>query len=95
MLHPHSSTRLEGIGEYYFAGKLREIAQMQRDGHPVLNFGIGSPDLPPAPEVIEALCAAAARPQAHGYQPYAGLPPLRQAWAEWYARFYGVTLGEA
>ncbi len=84
--------RLDGISEYYFAGKLREIAQRQRDGHAVLNFGIGSPDLPPAPAVMEALTQAALLPQSHGYQSYTGIPALRSAWANWYARHYGVTL---
>lgn len=90
MIHP--ARRLDGIAEYYFAGKLREIAQMQRDGHPVLNFGIGSPDLPPAPVVVEALTMAAQQPQSHGYQSYTGIPALRLAWSGWYARHYGVDL---
>ncbi|MEO6038094.1 MAG: aminotransferase class I/II-fold pyridoxal phosphate-dependent enzyme [Saprospiraceae bacterium] len=90
MIQPAS--RLDGIAEYYFAGKLREIAQRQRDGHPVLNFGIGSPDLPPAPSVVEALTTAAQLPQSHGYQSYTGIPALRMAWAKWYARYYGVAL---
>jgi len=90
MIQP--ARRLDGISEYYFAGKLREIAQMQRDGHPVLNFGIGSPDLPPAPAVIEALTTAAQQPQNHGYQSYTGIPALRAAWVQWYARHYGISL---
>jgi LL-diaminopimelate aminotransferase len=84
--------RLDGISEYYFAGKLREIAQMQRDGKPVLNLGIGSPDQPPAAEVQAALEAAQKAPQAHGYQSYTGIPALREAWAKWYAQHYGVKL---
>ncbi len=90
MIQP--ARRLDGISEYYFAGKLREIAQMQRDGHPVLNFGIGSPDLPPAPAVIEALATGAQQPQNHGYQSYTGIPALRAAWAKWYAEYYNVQL---
>ncbi len=90
MIHP--ARRLDGIAEYYFAGKLREIAQMQRDGYSVLNFGIGSPDLPPAPVVVEALTTAAQQPQSHGYQSYTGIPALRLAWSGWYARHYGVDL---
>lgn len=84
--------RLELVSEYYFAGKLREIAQLQREGKPVLNLGIGSPDLPPNPSVVTALQSGANNPKAHGYQSYTGIPALREAWAEWYARFYGVTL---
>ncbi len=90
MIQP--ARRLDGIAEYYFASKLREIAQLQRDGHPVLNFGIGSPDLPPAPTVLEALTTAAQQPHSHGYQSYTGIPALRAAWAQWYAKYYGVPL---
>ena len=84
--------RLDSIDEYYFAGKLHEIAQMRQAGRPVLNLGIGSPDLPPAPAVIEALQIAATDPAAHAYQPYTGIPALRNAWASWYHRWYGVPL---
>jgi len=84
--------RLELVSEYYFAGKLREIAQLQREGKPVLNLGIGSPDLPPHPSVVASLQSGADNPKAHGYQSYTGIPALREAWAKWYARFYGVTL---
>jgi LL-diaminopimelate aminotransferase len=85
------SSRLDGIAEYYFAAKLREIADRRALGHPIINLGIGSPDLPPAPEVVAALSTAAAQATAHGYQSYTGLPVLRQAWAEWYERRYGVA----
>lgn len=87
-----TASRLDGIQEYYFAAKLREIAQRRADGHPVLNLGIGSPDLPPAPEVIEALHNTAVLPNAHGYQGYTGVPALREAFAGWYKRYYGVNL---
>jgi len=87
-----TARRLESVTEYYFAGKLREIAQMQREGKPVLNLGIGSPDLPPHLSVAEALARGAGDPKAHGYQSYIGIPALREAWAEWYARYYGATL---
>lgn len=86
------ASRLEGIETYYFAEKLREIAQMRQAGKSVLNLGIGSPDLPPAPEVIEALRQTAAQADAHAYQSYTGIPELRQAWAAWYQRWYQVSL---
>lgn len=89
MIQP--AQRLELVAEYYFAGKLREIAQMQRERKPVLNLGIGSPDLPPHPAVVEALQTAASDPKAHGYQSYTGLPALREAWADWYNRYYHVV----
>lgn len=86
-----TARRLEGISEYYFAAKLREIAEMRQKGLPVINLGIGSPDLPPAPSVVAALATAAAQPTSHGYQSYTGIPALRKAWADWYARHYQVS----
>lgn len=87
-----AASRLEGVQEYYFAAKLREIGQRKAAGHPVLNLGIGSPDLPPAPAVTAALNQTAQQPAAHGYQGYAGTPALREAFAQWYARHYSVSL---
>ena len=81
--------------EYYFSTKLRELAELRAAGKPIINLGIGSPDLPPAPAVIEALTKSARRPDAHGYQPYAGRPELREAFAGWYDRYFGVGLDPA
>ena len=47
------SKRLEGVGEYYFSQKLREIDDMNKAGKNIINLGIGSPDLPPHPDVIK------------------------------------------
>ena len=86
------SDRLGETKEYYFSTKLREITALRALGKDVLNLGIGSPDLPPAPEVIAALTVSAERPDTHGYQPYTGRPELREAFAHWYRRFFGVDL---
>ena len=59
---------------------------------PVINLGIGSPDGMPPQEAVGALCASALQPGSHAYQSYVGLPELRQAFADWYARWYGVQL---
>jgi len=83
---------LEGIGEYYFSTKLREIDELNRQGKQIINLGIGSPDLPPHPEVIRTLQEAAARPDTHAYQNYKGAPALRKAVADWYATWYKVSL---
>jgi LL-diaminopimelate aminotransferase len=88
----NTAKRLEGIGEYYFSQKLREIEQMNREQPRVINLGIGSPDLPPHDSVIAALQEAAAHPGHHAYQSYKGIPALRTAMAQWYAQHYGVVL---
>ena len=64
--------RLNGIGEYYFSQKLREIDELNKAGKNVINLGIGSPDLPPHPEVISVLQEEAARHNVHAYQSYKG-----------------------
>ncbi|RYG24818.1 MAG: aminotransferase class I/II-fold pyridoxal phosphate-dependent enzyme, partial [Chitinophagaceae bacterium] len=84
--------RLNGIGEYYFSQKLREIDDLNKQGKQIINLGIGSPDLPPHPEVIKTLQDEAAKPTTHAYQSYKGSPVLRKAFAEWYKNWYGVML---
>lgn len=89
------ANRLNGIGEYYFSQKLKQIEVMNQSGTPVLNLGIGSPDLPPHPDVIKVLQEEAAKPNTHAYQSYIGSPALRKAAADWYATWYHVTLDPA
>lgn len=54
---------------------------MNAEGKDVISLGIGSPDMPPAPEVIDTLCVQAQQPGGHGYQPTNGIAELRQAFA--------------
>ena len=84
--------RLDSVKEYYFSKKLKEIAQLNANGADIISLGIGGPDRPPHRDVIDTLCSEAAVPSNHSYQPYVGIPQLRQAFAAWYLRFYGVSL---
>ena len=84
--------RLKNVSEYYFSKKLKEVAEMNAAGNDVISLGIGSPDLPPSDETIRILAEDASRPDAHGYQPFGGLPELRKGFADWYAHWFGVTL---
>lgn len=86
------ATRLSSVGEYYFSRKLREIEEMRRGGADILSLGIGSPDLPPHPSVMERLAAESAKPTAHGYQSYRGVAELRNAFSQWYNERFGVKL---
>ena len=86
------SHRLDHLQEYYFSQKLREVEQLRAQGHPVVNMGIGSPDLPPATEVIEALKNSASRKSGHGYQGYQGILELRKAMGDFYVVHYGVQV---
>lgn len=87
-----TSDRLEGIGEYYFSQKLREIDELNKAGKNIINLGIGSPDQPPHPDVIRVLQEESAKPNVHAYQSYKGSPVLRNAFKNWYSTWYNVTL---
>ncbi|NCI45928.1 pyridoxal phosphate-dependent aminotransferase [Sediminibacterium soli] len=87
-----TAKRLDGIGEYYFSRKLREIDERNQQGKNIINLGIGSPDLPPHPDVIRTLQEESAKPNVHAYQNYKGSPVLRRAIAGWYEKWYGVEL---
>lgn len=86
------ATRLESVQEYYFSRKLKEIAHMNAEGKNVISLGIGSPDMPPSEATIKTLCEHAHRSNAHGYQPYVGITELRQAFVDFYKKWYHVTL---
>ena len=89
---PILSCRLDGVGEYYFSRKLREIDSLRASGKQIISLGIGSPDMPPHPSVMERLAVESAKPNTHGYQSYKGSVELREAFAAWYGRKYGVEL---
>ena len=84
--------RVSEIQEYYFSRRLREVAQLNAQGADIISLGIGGPDRPPHSSVISTLADEAAKPGNHSYQPYVGIPQLRQAMADWYNRWHGVTL---
>ena len=86
-----TARRLNSVQEYYFSKKLREVAAMVAAGKPVINMGIGSPDLPAHPEVVSALKDSFNHPKVHQYQSYQGLPELRSAIADFYLKHYQVT----
>jgi aspartate/methionine/tyrosine aminotransferase len=87
-----TAKRLDTVEEYYFSSKLREVRQLQSEGKPIINMGIGSPDLSPSKAVIEAVAAAIQEENGHGYQSYQGLPELRKGMADFYQNQFGVVL---
>ena len=90
MIRP--ANRLAETREYYFSRKLKEVRALIAAGHPVINMGIGSPDLPAPPQAVAALTQALGDTMAHQYQSYTGIPALREAMAHFYKRQYGVVL---
>jgi len=87
-----AAKRLDTVQEYYFSKKLREVRALLVAGKPIINMGIGSPDLQPPPAVIEAIQQAVLQEGAHKYQSYQGLPAFRQAVADFYQKNYQVVV---
>jgi LL-diaminopimelate aminotransferase len=84
--------RLNSVEEYYFSRKLEQIQGMRNRGIDVINLGIGSPDMMPPPEALQAASSAINEKTNHGYASYRSTPELRSAIGEWYQKTYGVTL---
>jgi len=86
------ANRLHTVEEYYFSKKLREVNMLIANGKPIINLGIGSPDMQPPQKVIDALVSSLQNPNAHKYQSYQGLPELRDAMASFYKEHFKVSL---
>tara|TARA_R110002020_G_scaffold293535_6_gene509265 strand:- start:15676 stop:16821 length:1146 start_codon:yes stop_codon:yes gene_type:complete len=87
-----TANRLNQTTEYYFSRKLKEVRALAEAGKPIINMGIGSPDLAPPPQVIQSLTEALQDGPAHQYQSYKGLPELRNAMVDFYKKQYSVEL---
>ncbi len=87
-----TAERLQTVQEYYFSKKLREVRGLTAAGKPIINMGIGSPDLAPSPKVLEVLKESITDVGAHQYQSYQGLPQLRAAIAQFYKEQFAVTV---
>ena len=90
-----AANRLNTVEEYYFSKKLREVNLLLASGKPIINLGIGSPDMQPPQKVIDALNEGFSNPNAHKYQSYQGLPELREAIAGFYKEHFAVSLSPA
>jgi len=86
------ANRLQQVQEYYFSRKLREVRQLKAEGKPIINIGIGSPDLDPPLSVSRAMVATIEQNHIHGYQSYQGLPAFRAAITNFYLRYFDVAL---
>ena len=92
MYNMKPAKRIENVKTYYFSEKLEEVRQLKNQGVNIINLGIGSPDLPPHPDVIELLNQSAQIPENNGYQPYRGVKELRAAFSDWYKTIYRVAI---
>lgn len=87
-----TADRLNTVQEYYFSKKLREVRELMAQGKPIINMGIGSPDLAPSPQVLETLRDSIIEAGAHQYQSYQGLPQLREAISDFYQQKFEVSV---
>ncbi|WP_299763539.1 aminotransferase class I/II-fold pyridoxal phosphate-dependent enzyme [uncultured Dokdonia sp.] len=90
MIQP--ANRLLETKEYYFSRKLKEVRALEAAGHPIINMGIGSPDVAAPDAVVTALNTALENPKVHQYQSYTGIPELREAMAVFYKKQYNVQI---
>lgn len=87
--------RLNNFPEYIFARLNKEVTAVEKEtGRKVLNFGAGSPDVPPAPEYVEKLNEFIHEPNAHTYPGYGALPEYRDGLIAWHKDRFGVELAE-
>jgi LL-diaminopimelate aminotransferase len=84
--------RVEQLPAYLFAQISKKVAQKRAEGVDIISFGIGDPDLPTPPHILEALIDASRDPANHRYPETDGLPELRKSIAGWYERRFGVAL---
>jgi L-glutamine---4-(methylsulfanyl)-2-oxobutanoate aminotransferase len=88
--------RLNRLPQQYFTALLARVAAAAAaEGEPLIDLGRGNPEVGPPLHVVEALQDAAARPDVHGYAPFAGLPSLKEAIAARYGEVYGVHVDSA
>jgi aminotransferase len=93
---PPEPERIARLPEQYFTALLARVAAAAAaEGEPLVDLGRGNPEVGPPSHVVEALAHSAARPDVHGYAPFAGLPALKEAIAARYAELYGVELDPA
>ncbi len=85
-------SRVQKLPKYVFAMVNELKMKLRREGEDIVDLGMGNPDLPPAPHIIEKLCEVARRDNVHGYSASKGIPRLRKAICDFYQRNYGVEL---
>ena len=90
-----ASKRMQDLPAHFFATLSSRISSLKDEGKPVIRLDEGSPDLPPAQFIIEALNRSANLPDHHGYQSHKGTTSLRNAWSEMYLRVHNVQIDPA
>ena len=87
-----TAKRIEKLPPYLFAEIDRKVAEARARGADIISFGVGDPDLPSPPHVVEALAEAGRDAATHRYPSYTGMPEFRVSIANWYRERFGVEL---
>ena len=88
----HDFDKLNRLPPYVLAEVIDLMKSARRAGHDIIDLGMGNPDLPTPPHIVEKICEAARDPRNHRYSASRGIPNLRAAACEWYQRRHGVEL---
>jgi LL-diaminopimelate aminotransferase len=86
------ASRVTDLPPYFFYNLTQELSRLRAQGTDIIRMDMGSPDLPPARHIIQALQESAEQDGHHGYMPFGGLPHYRDAWATFYGERFGVEL---
>jgi LL-diaminopimelate aminotransferase len=86
------AARMAHLAPHFFATLNARLAVLQSEGRDIIRLDEGSPDLPPAQDIVDTLVRVARRSDTHSYQPHRGPNALRAAWAGWYKTQFGVEL---
>jgi len=84
--------RIKRLPPYVFAEVNRLKAAARARGADIIDLGMGNPDLPTPPHIVEKLVETVAKPRTHRYSASKGIPGLRRAQAAYYERRFGVKL---
>jgi LL-diaminopimelate aminotransferase len=87
-----TAKRIEKLPPYLFAEIDRRVDEARARGADIISFGVGDPDLPTPPHIVDALVEAVRDPATHRYPAYTGMPAFRESIAAWYERRFGVRL---
>lgn len=83
---------IERLPPYILSEVVQQMNDQRREGHDIINLGMGNPDMPTPDFIVDKLVDAARKPKNHRYSVSRGIPKLRQAVCDWYLRHYDVAL---
>ncbi|MDI6797423.1 MAG: aminotransferase class I/II-fold pyridoxal phosphate-dependent enzyme, partial [Desulfatibacillaceae bacterium] len=84
--------RLDRLPPYVFAQTTAAKMEARHRGEDIVDFGMGNPDLPTPPHIVEKLCESAKKAVNHRYSASMGIKNLRREISNWYKRRFAVDI---